>query len=102
MQFCPKCGSMLIPKGKKFACPKCRYSSTTNVKLTSSESIAPENKIDVLKEKESNVWPVVNANCKKCGYNEAETWATQMRAGDEAETIFFRCKKCKYTWRERE
>lgn len=101
MQFCPKCGAILIPKGKKFACPKCRYSTNNFVKLVSSESLVPEAKIEVLKEKESNIWPTVSANCPKCGFMEAETWATQMRSGDEAETIFFRCKKCKNTWRER-
>ena len=101
MQFCPKCGAILVPSGKKFACPKCRYKGGS-VKLTSSESISAGHSIDVLKEKDSNVWPTVAETCPKCGFDEAETWATQMRAGDEAETIFFRCKKCKNTWRERD
>jgi DNA-directed RNA polymerase subunit M len=101
MQFCPKCGAMLVPKGKKFACPKCRYTTNNVVKMVSSENIPSETRIDVLKEKDSNVFPTVSATCPKCGFLEAETWATQMRASDEAETIFFRCKKCRNTWRER-
>jgi len=101
MQFCPKCGAMLVPKGKKLACPKCRYTTNNVSKLISSEIIIREKKIEVLSEKDNNVCPTVNATCPKCGFLEAETWATQMRASDEAETIFFRCKKCKNTWRER-
>lgn len=101
MQFCKKCGSVLLPKGKKLVCPKCKYATESVIKLESSENLSREGKIAVLNEKESNVWPVVSATCPRCGFLEAETWATQMRAGDEAETIFFRCKKCRNVWRER-
>jgi DNA-directed RNA polymerase subunit M len=102
MQFCNKCGTILVQKVKRFVCPKCGFVGDSSIKLTASENIAPEAIIGVMKEKDSNVWPVVNANCPKCGHDEAETWSTQMRAGDEGETVFFRCKKCKMTWRERE
>jgi transcription factor S len=101
MQFCPKCGSIMSPNGKKFSCPKCKYKNVGG-KLTASENLVAEQNIDVLREKESNVWPTVSETCPKCGHDEAETWSTQMRAGDEAETVFFRCKKCKNTWRERD
>lgn len=101
MQFCPKCGTILVQKTKRFGCSKCGYSSN-NVKLIASEDLVNEQKISVLREKENNVWPTVNETCPKCGHDEAETWATQMRAGDEAETVFFRCKKCSTIWRERQ
>jgi DNA-directed RNA polymerase subunit M len=100
MQFCPKCGSILIQKKKRFACPKCGYVSREKVKLTSSEKVENGNKIDVLHEKDSNVWPVVSATCPECGHDQAFFWSAQMRAADEAETRFFRCTKCKHTWRE--
>ena len=100
MKFCPKCGSILIQKKKRFACPKCNYVSKEKVKLTSSEKGGINNKIDVLHEKDSNVWPTVSATCLKCGNDEAFFWTAQMRAADEAETRFFRCTKCKHTWRE--
>ena len=38
--------------------------------------------------------------CPKCGHKEAETWQRQIRGADEPMTHFFRCVKCKYTWRE--
>ncbi len=100
MNFCPKCGSILTQKKKRFSCPKCGYVSKEKIKLTSSEKVESNNKIDVLHEKDSNVWPTVSATCPECGHDEAFFWSTQMRAADEAETRFFRCTKCKHTWRE--
>lgn len=38
--------------------------------------------------------------CPKCGFTEAETWQVQIRGADEPMTHFFKCMKCKYTWRE--
>ena len=51
-------------------------------------------------EKDTDVFPVTNATCSKCNHTEAYFWTSQTRAGDEAETKFFRCTKCRYTWRE--
>jgi DNA-directed RNA polymerase subunit M len=42
----------------------------------------------------------VNRICPKCKHNEAETWQEQTRSADEPSTTFFRCLKCKHTWRE--
>ncbi len=100
MQFCPKCGSILMQKTKRFSCPKCGYVSKENLKITSSEKMTAGKKIDVLHEKDSNVWPAISATCPQCGNDQAFFWSAQMRAADEAETRFFRCTKCKYTWRE--
>ena len=36
----------------------------------------------------------------KCDHKEAWFWTSQTRAGDEAETKFFKCTKCRHTWRE--
>ncbi|MFX1428047.1 MAG: hypothetical protein ACFFBE_16460 [Promethearchaeota archaeon] len=38
--------------------------------------------------------------CPKCQHKEAETWQIQIRSSDEPSTHFFRCVKCKYSWRE--
>ena len=42
----------------------------------------------------------VDEECPKCGHNKAFFWEEQTRASDEPETSFFRCVKCKHTWRE--
>ena len=100
MKFCPKCGLLLVQKRKRFVCPKCGRSTKEKVRIMSSEKMAEKTKVGVIKEKEASVWPVTTATCPKCGNNKAYFWEAQMRATDEAETRFFRCTKCKHTWRE--
>ncbi|MFH1823259.1 MAG: transcription factor S [archaeon] len=101
MQFCPKCGAILIQKTKRFACPKCSYASNDKVKLFSCEKMEEKQKIGVLKEKDTNVWPVVTETCPTCGNNKAYYHSVQMRSGDEGETRFYRCAKCKHNWQAR-
>lgn len=100
MQFCPKCGSILIQKTKNFGCPKCSYSTKDKVKLEIKEKVNEKQEIGVVKEKDLDVLPIVEEECKKCKCKEAYFWTSQTRSGDEAETKFFRCKKCNNTWRE--
>lgn len=58
------------------------------------------NLIIVKQEDKISVLPKVKEICPKCNNNEAETWQMQMRSADEPSTHFFRCLKCKFTWRE--
>lgn len=100
MEFCPKCGSVLVEKRKNFGCMNCSYVAKGKVKIESSEQMKELKKTAVLQEKDSNTMPVTSAVCPKCGNKEAFFWTSQTRSGDEAETRFFRCTKCKHTWRE--
>ena len=100
MKFCPKCGAILVQKKKNFSCPKCGYRSKEKIKIISSEKVVKNTKINVINEKDSNVWPVVTEVCPKCGNNKAYYFSAQMRSGDEGETQFFKCSKCKHTWRK--
>ncbi len=100
MEFCPKCGCVLIEKKKNFGCPRCSYTTKSKIKIETSEKIEIKPKIGVVRNKDIDVFPVINAICPKCENREAYFWTSQTRAGDEAETKFFRCTKCKHTWRE--
>jgi transcription factor S len=100
MEFCPKCGSVLIGSKNDFKCVRCNYKSKSKVIIETSEEIEKPQEIGVITDKDTDVFPVISGNCKKCGNKEAYFWTSQTRAGDEAETKFFRCTKCKYTWRE--
>jgi len=51
-------------------------------------------------EKDINTLPITKEECPKCHNKEAYYWLQQTRAGDEAETKFMRCTKCKHTWRD--
>ncbi|SRR3989344_7439076 len=103
MKFCPKCGAVLVQKTKNFGCPRCNYSTKEKVKINATEKISEKKEVAVIKKDKGNqTLPVTAATCKKCKNNEAYFWTIQTRAGDEAETKFFRCtnQKCEYTWRE--
>ena len=100
MEFCPKCGCVLVERKKNFRCPRCSYKAKSKVKIESSEKIEIKPGIGVITNGDIDIFPVINATCPKCNHKEAYFWTSQTRAGDEAETKFFRCTKCKHTWRE--
>ena len=58
------------------------------------------NLIIVKEEDKISVLPKVRISCPKCDHYEAETWQIQMRSSDEPSTHFFKCVKCKKTWRQ--
>jgi len=101
MQFCPKCGSILVPKKeeKKMRC-KCGYSlgKKPNVIIKEKVQLKREDKIEVI-DKQVETLPKTDADCPKCNNKKAYFWTVQTRAGDEAETRFFECIKCKHRWR---
>ena len=100
MEFCPRCGSVLIMKTKKMGCPRCNYSSKGKVKIIASEKTLKTAGAVVITSKETETFPVVEEKCKECGNEKAYFWTVQTRAGDEAETKFFKCTKCGNTWRQ--
>ena len=100
MEFCPKCGAVLVQKNKRDHCPRCKYSTKNKGKLKTSEKIEEKKKINIIFEKDAEVNPIIEQECKKCGNKKAFFWTLQTRATDEAETKFFKCTKCGFTWRE--
>jgi len=86
-------------KTKEFACSKCGHKLTDTSTTSLKEEIKGQKSISIV-EKTVNTLPKIEAECPKCGNNEAFFWTQQMRAGDEAETQFFECTKCKYRWRK--
>ena len=101
MEFCPKCGAILIQKKNSLKCPRCGYSKKSKTgKITTSETMKKQESVGIVSDKGEQLLPVITATCKKCGNNKAYFWTIQTRAGDEAETKFFKCTKCGNTWRE--
>jgi len=96
MEFCPKCGSVIIGKN----CARCDYKADQEVKLETSQKLELKDEVIVVNEGEGEVHPIVDAVCESCKNNQAYFWTKQTRASDEAETRFFKCTKCKHTWRE--
>jgi len=104
--FCPKCGSLLVPKqvGKKkmMVCSSCNYKSSEKGKIVVKEEIIHKQQpeIAVVEKEEAEALPLTEKECPKCGHKKAYYWTVQTRAGDEPETRFYKCEKCKHTWRE--
>lgn len=99
MEFCPKCGSVILVVDKKANCAKCSYKPKGNVKISSSQKMAKNAGVVVIKEKELNTYPVVDMKCPECKNKDAYFWTLQTRSSDESETKFYKCTKCEHTWR---
>ena len=102
--FCPKCGSILMPKKsdkrKRLMC-SCGYSTTKIEAPKLSEEIKQKSKpLEVIERDDAESLPRIDAECPKCGHKKAFYWLVQTRAADEPETKFMRCEKCKHTWRD--
>ena len=102
--FCPRCGSILIPKrvGKKtkLIC-SCGYKEKNKISLIIREEIkeSKADKIEIV-DKKIEILPKTKEECQKCKNPESYYWIVQTRSADEAPTRFFKCVKCDHTWRQ--
>lgn len=105
MNFCDKCGSVLVVQKEKdkaiLICRKCGYKLKDYKPLEISEKMEKDPLNDVIIiEKNSETLPTTKTVCPKCGNKEAVWWIQQTRSTDEAPTLFLRCTQCKHSWRE--
>ncbi len=101
MKFCPKCEVKLKKEGADLQCPKCGYVEgevlTQQKKVIQKESIEA---LNVFAENEGEqTLPTIKIDCENCGNDEAVWWMLQTRSADEPTTQFYRCIKCRHTWR---
>ncbi len=98
VDFCKKCGAILLSADKEAKCPSCGHIN----KIENAEQVISQ-KIDKkeleIKEAIKETHSVVEMECPKCKNNRAYFWSKQTRASDEPETQFFKCTKCGYQWR---
>jgi DNA-directed RNA polymerase subunit M len=103
MEFCDKCGGLLVLKKKgdstEFVCRTCGKKYKKGNKIKISEKISKEDNVRILEAKKEEL-PTTETICSKCGHNEAYWWLQQTRAIDEPPTRFYKCTKCNHTWRE--
>jgi len=99
MEFCPKCGALLMMKKTKFGCPRCNYVAKGKVNMKVKEEINESVVVAVVNEKQEEIYPITDFNCKKCRHKKSYFWIRQMRSGDEPESKFYKCVKCKNTVR---
>ena len=100
MKFCPNCEVKLKKSDSGLKCPKCNYTEGQENKQTKKLEEDTESDFNVFAENEGEEsLPTIKIECEKCNNNEAVWWMLQTRSADEPTTQFYRCTKCKYTWR---
>ena len=102
MKFCPKCEVKLKKSDSGLQCSKCGYTEGQEIKQTKKVVEEQETEESILafegnEGEESH--PTIKIECEKCGNDEAVWWMLQTRSADEPTTQFYRCTKCKHTWR---
>lgn len=107
MEFCPKCGKVMMMKRKSsqaiLVCPKCGYEKAVKdeVIVTNIPKKRSKSEVILIEGEETKLLPTTtDVVCPKCGNREAYWWTIQTRSADEPMTQFFRCTKCNHTWRE--
>lgn len=104
IEFCDKCGSIMVPVKKgKSSYIKCRGCGREMRKEMKNLKIVEEKtnmKGVVVIEKDAIPLPLTDKECPKCENDRAYWWMQQTRSADEPPTQFFKCEKCKHTWRE--
>ena len=105
MEFCPQCGSLLVPEnrdGRKIlTCKKCgtsRDAAGSSGSYVLSKEMGEKDNVVVIRE-EVVPYPITKASCRKCGNGEAYYYSVQTRGGDESETVYMTCTKCKHVWK---
>jgi DNA-directed RNA polymerase subunit M len=110
LEFCPKCGSLLIPRREGsetvLVCPKCGYSKRGGGRRTQLTSRVGRRGggVVVVDEGTSKAGlPIAKGvKCPKCGNEEAYYEILQTRRADEPPTRIYKCTRCGYVWREYE
>lgn len=100
MEFCQKCGGIVLVKDGKAACASCGHRINKKLKIEASEKISKHETIAVIDEEAANTYPEVDMPCPKCKNKKAYFWTQQTRSSDESETKFYKCTKCGHTWRK--
>ncbi|MBQ2666161.1 transcription factor S [Methanobrevibacter sp.] len=100
MEFCPKCGAMILPSNGELKCNSCgeviEIENKESFKI--SRKIKAEENVKMLGE-DVDVLPTTTETCPECGHDKAVYKLLQTRSADEAPTRIFTCTKCKHTWR---
>jgi len=103
LKFCPKCEVKLKKSISGLQCSKCGYTEGEKIKLVKKITKEEEPDFSLLAfegNEGEEQYSSVKIDCAKCGHDQAVWWMFQTRSADEPTTRFYRCQKCKYTWRD--
>jgi len=103
LKFCPKCAVKLKKSISGLQCSKCGYTEGEKIKPVKKITNEEEPDFSLLAFEGSEgeeTHSTIKIDCAKCGHDQAVWWMFQTRSADEPTTRFYRCQKCKYTWRD--
>ncbi|MBN1390167.1 MAG: transcription factor S [Candidatus Thermoplasmatota archaeon] len=100
--FCPNCKSLLRPDGEELVCNRCDYRRPIDPTVGSMSRNELEDDLrEVPVFSDLDTMPIDESQfCPKCNNQGAYWHLRQTRSADEATTRFYRCTKCKHSWRE--
>ena len=101
VDFCSKCGALIMGKpGEDVKCSSCGHIEKAKSDISLSQTVEKKKDLEVMGDSaKSEVYPLSDVQCPKCGHPKSYFWSKQMRAGDEPETQFYKCEKCGHQWR---
>ncbi len=110
MEFCPKCGSIMVPKksGRTtvYVCPSCGYVKQSGNRIVLRKRVEHKEteKTFIIDSTESykSLPKTTGVRCPVCENTEAYYYVIQTRRADEPPTRIYRCTKCGHVWREYE
>ncbi len=85
---------------KSYVCSKCGYSEQSSVKIVEAAEGTTSEAMKTIDTADMAGVSTVDEQCPKCGYGKATWFMQQTRGGDEPTTRFYRCVRCRHTWRE--
>jgi len=103
VEFCDDCGALIMgKKGEEVVCPSCGKSKTAKKDVVISKKLEVKEDLEIIDKDEASgeIHPITDVDCPECEHPKAFYWTKQTRAGDEPETQFYKCEKCKHQWRE--
>lgn len=101
MEFCPDCGSIMLPSGDGLKCDTCGYEDSSEIDKNDysvTKEIQTEDTV-IVRGDESGMRSTVREICPECGHDRASYELIQTRSADEAPTRFFTCEECGHKWR---
>lgn len=104
MHFCPICSSLLHLEQQQhmnLSCPACPYTYrlSTVISTTQHRTVKAVEKV-LGEEEEFKYGNKCTVQCPKCPSDEALFMELQTRSADEPMTIFYKCTRCRFDWKE--
>ena len=84
----------------ELVCPSCGYKEGADEELHTTVQKQEKTEDVAVLDETTTTLPETDNECPKCQNKKAYWWIEQTRSADEAPTRFYRCTKCRHTWRE--